>query len=89
MTGEYGEKTKNPMHEARLALEHHPKCGAHARTTGKPCCNPAMENGRCRMHGGKSTGRPIIHGMYTKEKKQKYAEAKELLVAFRDLLSGF
>jgi len=71
------------MHEAREALERHPKCGAHARTTGKSCRNPAMENGRCRMHGGKSTGRPIIHGMYTKEKKQKYAEAKILLKELR------
>jgi hypothetical protein len=32
------------------------KCGAHARTTGKPCQAPAMENGRCRLHGGLSTG---------------------------------
>jgi len=30
-------------------------CGAHCRTTGKPCRNWAMANGRCRMHGGKST----------------------------------
>jgi hypothetical protein len=29
-------------------------CGAHSRRTGDPCRNPAMENGRCRMHGGKS-----------------------------------
>lgn len=33
-----------------------PRCGAYARTTGKPCNSPAMNNGRCRMHGGKSTG---------------------------------
>ena len=32
------------------------KCGAHARTTGKPCQAPAMGNGRCKLHGGKSTG---------------------------------
>ena len=85
MTGECGVKTKNPMHEARQALEQHPKCGAHARTTGKPCRNPAMQNGRCRMHGGKSTGRPVIHGMYTKERKAKYAEAKALLKALRNI----
>lgn len=29
-----------------------PKCGATARTTGEPCRQPAMENGRCRYHGG-------------------------------------
>jgi hypothetical protein len=40
-------------------------CGAHCRTTGKPCQNYQMPNGRCRMHGGKSTGRPTTHGQYT------------------------
>jgi len=29
-----------------------PKCGAKTRTTGDPCRNPALENGRCRLHGG-------------------------------------
>jgi hypothetical protein len=42
-------------------------CGAHCRTTGQPCQNYQMPNGRCRMHGGKSTGRPTISGMFTRE----------------------
>lgn len=29
-----------------------------------------MENGRCRMHGGTSPGRPIIHGRYSVKHKQ-------------------
>lgn len=33
------------------------RCGAKTRS-GKPCKNGAMNNGRCRMHGGKSTGAP-------------------------------
>nr|WP_269210496.1 HGGxSTG domain-containing protein [Magnetospirillum fulvum] len=33
----------------------HPLCGAKTRS-GEPCRQPAMRNGRCRMHGGKSTG---------------------------------
>ena len=32
------------------------KCGAHARTTGKPCQAKALANGRCKLHGGLSTG---------------------------------
>lgn len=32
-------------------------CGAKTRS-GQPCKNRAMPNGRCRMHGGKSTGAP-------------------------------
>ena len=32
------------------------KCGAHARSTGNPCQAKALRNGRCRNHGGNSTG---------------------------------
>lgn len=32
------------------------RCGAHRKFDGQPCQNPAMPNGRCRLHGGKSTG---------------------------------
>lgn len=51
------------------------RCGAKTRA-GTPCKNGAMENGRCRMHGGKSTGAPpekmkgkqnaIKHGLFAK-----------------------
>ena len=53
-------------------------CGAHCRTTGEPCKNHPMSNGRCRMHGGKSTGRPQTHGMFTKPALQRKAEFREL-----------
>jgi hypothetical protein len=32
-----------------------PRCGAKNRR-GAPCQCPAMSNGRCRLHGGLSTG---------------------------------
>jgi len=32
------------------------KCGAHARSTGNPCQAKALANGRCKNHGGMSTG---------------------------------
>jgi len=32
------------------------RCGAYARTTGKPCQRKALRNGRCPCHGGLSTG---------------------------------
>ena len=32
------------------------KCGAFARSTGKPCKRKALSNGRCKNHGGMSTG---------------------------------
>jgi hypothetical protein len=31
-------------------------CDAYARSTGKPCKAQALSNGRCRNHGGMSTG---------------------------------
>ena len=40
------------------------RCGAKTRS-GKSCRGWAMENGRCRMHGGTNPGRPPIHGRYS------------------------
>jgi hypothetical protein len=38
------------------------KCGAHARSTGYPCQAKALANGRCRNHGGLSTGPRTVEG---------------------------
>jgi len=38
------------------------RCGAYARSTGKPCQAPAMKNGRCKLHGGLSTGPKTAEG---------------------------
>lgn len=75
------------MHEARLALEVHRRCGAHSRTTDAPCRNPAMSNGRCRMHGGKSTGRPVTHGRNTKRAISERKEAFKTLQEMRSMLA--
>ena len=40
-----------------------PRCGARAKSTRKPCRAPAMANGRCRLHGGKSTGPKTPEGL--------------------------
>ena len=44
-------KNGNPQGNPMNAL----RCGAKTRKQ-TPCRAPAMANGRCRMHGGKSTG---------------------------------
>src|SRR5690625_7029205 len=60
------KKTKRPLAKNGREL-----CGAKTRS-GTPCKNGAMENGRCRMHGGKSTGPPKKnknarkHGLFAK-----------------------
>ncbi len=48
----------NPRGNPNLA----PRCGAKTRI-GCPCQAPAMANGRCRMHGGASTGPRTAEGI--------------------------
>lgn len=38
------------------------QCGAHARSTGLPCTAKALPNGKCRNHGGLSTGPRTTEG---------------------------
>jgi hypothetical protein len=52
-------------------LDRLPKCGAHARRTGKPCQQPAMANGRCRLHGGKALA-GIAHPNYKDGMQSKF-----------------
>jgi len=67
-------------------------CGARARQNGdKPCRQPAMANGRCRLHGGKSTGPKTAegklkaamanykYGYYTKEAIAERRSVNEIL----------
>ena len=51
------------------AMRHKTKCGAYARSTGNPCQAKALPNGRCKNHGGMSTGPK------TPEGRQAIAEA--------------
>jgi hypothetical protein len=61
------------------------RCGARTRR-GAPCQGPAMPNGRCRMHGGKSPGAP--KGNRNAWKNGGYsAEAIALRKLVRQLLS--
>lgn len=39
-----------------------PLCGARAKSTGKPCLLYPCKNGRCFLHGGKSTGPKTAEG---------------------------
>src|SRR5262249_36705891 len=49
--------------EALLKANAAPRCGARSKRTGKPCRGAAMPNGRCRLHGGKSTGPRTREGL--------------------------
>lgn len=38
--------------EWNALMEPAPVCGARVKKTGEPCQQPALANGRCRLHGG-------------------------------------
>ena len=69
-----------------------PRCGARTRNGGS-CKSPAMPNGRCRMHGGKSTGPRTAEGLErmrrTNTKHGLYsAETVRVMRAIRALQRG-
>jgi hypothetical protein len=72
-------KPDNPMAKALAALAAIPRCGAFARSSGQPCRQPGTgANGKCRFHGGKSTGRPVTSGKHTKVHEMNIARLRIL-----------
>lgn len=73
-----------------------PRCGAKTRA-GTPCRSAAMPNGRCRLHGGKSTGpkteagKAAIrasrtkHGRYSQASIAERREVRSLIRALREM----
>jgi len=87
-------KNGNPPGEFSRA----PRCGAMTRR-GTSCQCPAMRNGRCRIHGGLSTGpktaegierirRAVTkHGRYSQAAKDERRQLKRLLADCRATLA--
>ena len=75
--------------KAREVLAALPRCNALSRQTGVQCKNPGVGcGGKCRFHGGASTGRPTIHGYATKQAKLDRDWARLLLGAIHTLYGG-
>jgi hypothetical protein len=80
-----------------------PRCGARSKRTGKPCQAAAMSNGRCKFHGGKSTGPRTPeglersrranrkHGYYSREAKaeRQRVKAAAMLLRYLRIIEGF
>ena len=69
------------------------KCGAYARSTGKPCQAKALANGRCVLHGGASTGAKTLEGRKaiaeaTRQRMASGQQEKVLAGFYRWLESG-
>src|SRR3954452_6417412 len=84
----------------RLALANaSPRCGSRRRD-GQPCRGAAMPDGRCRMHGGPSTGPRTPeglkrsrrsnwkHGHYSAEAKRVRREARQQYRVLRQLIAA-
>jgi hypothetical protein len=75
-----------------------PRCGAQNRR-GAACRCPAMANGRCRLHGGLSTGPKTAegierirraatkHGRYSREAKLEQRFLRTLLRQSREVIA--
>src|SRR5437868_12153219 len=80
--------------EALLKANAAPRCGARSKRTGKPCRGAAMPNGRCKLHGGKSTGPRTLersrranwkHGHFSREAKAEWSRLRAAILALCDL----
>ncbi len=77
-----------------------PRCGAKSKRHGQPCQQPAMKNGRCRLHGGHSTGAKtplgilrsktasLKHGAYSKAEKAHAKLVSLLLKETKETLNN-
>ena len=78
-----------------------PRCGARRKSDGQPCRQPGMANGRCRMHGGLSTGPRTPeglersrrarwqHGHFSAEARAARKQARALVRALHQMLKDF
>ena len=56
------EKEKAASRRIYRSKRSRQRCGAFARSTGQPCRMMALANGRCKLHGGLSTGPKTSEG---------------------------
>jgi hypothetical protein len=103
MSDETLAREREPIESVRARLEAlvmanaAPRCGARSKRTGKPCQAAAMRNGRCKLHGGKSTGPRTMeglersrranwkHGHFSREAKAERSRLRAAILALRYL----
>src|SRR5262249_35917094 len=91
-----GERMRARL-EALIMANAAPRFGARSKRTGKPCRAAAMPNGRCKVHGGKSTGPRTPeglersrranwkHGHFSREAKAERSRVRAAILAVRYL----
>ena len=87
---------KYPETFGKIHLIDFPRCGAKRRNKSDLCKAPAMANGRCRLHGGKSTGPRTPEGLARSQRanwihgecsQESLAELRSMKTAMRLMLS--
>jgi len=84
-------KNSRPFPLQKLPMHQSPRCGAKTRN-GSLCRAPAMKTGRCRMHGGKSTGAPTDnqnarkHGLYSRDAIEERRHIRALINSSKELV---
>jgi hypothetical protein len=79
------------MNAPLLPFQASPRCGARTRAGGSCLC-PAMANGRCKLHGGKSPGAPKgnrnawKHGMRSAAAREWRRQLRELIAESKRLV---
>jgi hypothetical protein len=60
------------------------RCGAQRKFDGQPCQGRALRNGRCEMHGGKSTGPKTAEGRarIAEAQRARWQRCAAVLAAF-------
>jgi hypothetical protein len=95
MTSKLQKKPKRGLPNWRITLplaQASPRCGARTKT-GMPCKAPAMACGKCRMHGGASTGPRTSQGLERIRKARtthgrRTAEMDRMRAMVRVLMTG-
>ena len=68
-----------------MSYRHLTRCGAYARSAGRPCQHCAMDNGRCYYHGGSSK---VKHGKYTNQAIQDRRELRHQIKEYRKVFKS-
>src|SRR5262249_13360717 len=103
MSDETVVRGRGPIEGGRARLEAlvrgkaAPRCGARSKRKGQPCRAAAMPNGRCKVHGGRSTGPRTPeglersrranwkHGYYSREAKAERSRVRVAMFVLRYL----
>src|SRR5262249_18813349 len=103
MSDEPLAREREPIERVRARLEAlvmaraAPRCGGRSKRARKACQGAAMPNGRCKLHGGKSTGPRTPeglersrranwkHGHFSREAKAERSRVRAAMLAVRYL----